>query len=148
MKNVKCAISAIALSAILVFSCNKEDEEKLSISNILVESHEGSTEIPLGGSVGIEFDAIAGEAARLDYFHLEIHDHPESGKVEDEYKIIDDSFKDEDLFKGLRNAHVHKHISIPDTANLGSYHVVITVVDEDGNSINTENLETHITVIE
>ncbi|MBA7556793.1 hypothetical protein ES705_49512 [subsurface metagenome] len=68
--------------------------------------------------------------------------------IEDEYKIIDDDFKDKSTFKGLVNAHVHEHIVVPDTANLGSYHVVIIVVDEDGNSADTEELETHIEIIE
>ena len=51
-------------------------------------------------------------------------------------------------FKGLRNANVHAHVTVPDTANLGSYHVVIVVVDEAGNSVDTEDLETHITIVE
>ena len=76
----------------------------------------------------------------------EFHDHPASGVVADEYKIIDDQFTDN--FKGLKNAHVHKHITVSDTANLGSYHVVVIVVDEDGNSSDTETLETHIEIIQ
>jgi len=37
---------------------------------------------------------------------------------------------------------------VPDIANLGSYHVVIVVVDEDGNSTDTETLETHVEIVE
>ena len=62
-------------------------------------------------------------------------------------KIIDDDFKEKSTFKGLRNAHVHEHITVPEKANLGPYHVVITVVDEDGYSVETEDLETHVTIV-
>jgi hypothetical protein len=82
------------------------------------------------------------------FYHIEIHDHPESGLVEDEYRIIDASFKDEAIFKGLREAHVHEHVTVPDNANLGEYHVVIVVVDEAGNSVDTENGDAHIEVVE
>lgn len=56
--------------------------------------------------------------------------------------------KDDVIFKGLREANVHKHVSVSDTANLGEYHVVIVVVDEAGNSVDTENGDAHIVVIE
>ena len=147
MKKLLKLSSAILLASVLFFSCEKEEEKKLTISDVVAENHDGGTEIPLGGTISINFAAIAGEA-RLDFYHIEIHDHPTSGKVEDEYKIIDDDFKDQSTFKGLRNANVHEHIQVPDTANLGSYHVVIVVVDEDGYSVDTEDLETHITIVE
>lgn len=142
-------ISAILITISALFAtCNKEENEKLSISNVVAENHNGGEQVSRGGTIAVEFSALAGYAARLDFYHIEIHDHPATGLVADEYKIIDDDFKDKSIFKGLRNADVHEHIYVPDTANIGSYHVVITVIDEDGNSVNTEDLETHITVVE
>lgn len=37
-----------------------------------------------------------------------------------------------------------KKRTVPDAANIGSYHVVVIVVDEDGYSVNTEEMETHV----
>jgi len=100
----------------------------------------------IGGTIGVNFDAKSRSGARLDYYNIEIHDHPVSGQVSDEYKIINEQFTEN--FKGLVNSHVHKHIVVPDIANLGSYHVVIIVVDEDGNYSDTEALDVHIEIIE
>lgn len=148
MKNLLKLSMAMILAGIVFVSCEKEEKKELSITNVVAENHDGGTEIPLGGTISVNFTATAGDDARLDFYHLEIHDHPASGAIEDEYKIIDDDFKDKSTFKGLRNANVHEHVTVPDTANLGSYHVVIIVVDEDGNSVDTETLETHITIVE
>lgn len=149
MKNLIKLSMIVLLVSVTLGSCKKdEDEKELSITNVVAENHDGGDEVGLGGTISVNFTATAGSKARLDFYHIEIHDHPESGKVEDEYKIIDDDFKNITTFKGLRNANVHQHITVPDEANLGAYHVVIVVVDEDGNSVDTEELETHITVVE
>ncbi|MBN2485638.1 MAG: DUF4625 domain-containing protein [Bacteroidales bacterium] len=148
MKNAFKLSMVLLMAAIVMVSCEKEKEAKLSITNVVAENHDGGSEIPRGGTISVNFTATAGENARLDFYHIEIHDHPASGLVQDEYKIIDDDFMNKSTFKGLRNANVHEHVVVPDTANLGSYHVVIVVVDEDGNSVDTETLETHITIVE
>lgn len=147
MKNSRRIIGIFLFSTMLFLACEKEEEKKLTISNVVAENHDGGTEIALNGTISVNFAATAGDA-RLDFYHIEIHDHPTSGEVDDEYKIIDDDFKNKSTFKGLRNANVHEHIVVPDTANLGSYHVVIVVVDEDGYSVDTEALETHVTIVE
>lgn len=140
---------ALFLFGAVLVSCEKDEEKKeLSITNLVAENHEGGTEVPLNGTISVNFTATAGDDARLDYYHIEIHDHPESGLVVDEYRIIDEDFKDKSTFKGLRNANVHEHISVADTANLGKYHVVIVVVDEAGNSVDTENGDVQIIVVE
>ncbi|MBK8805519.1 MAG: DUF4625 domain-containing protein [Bacteroidales bacterium] len=148
MKNLfKVSLVSILLLSSL-FSCDKEENNRPEISDVEVENHDGAADVKLGGTISVNFSALAGETARLDFYHIEIHDHPTSGSVHDEYKIIDSDFKDKSTFKGLRNATVHEHVQVPDSANLGSYHVVITVVDEEGYSVNTEDLETHITFVE
>jgi len=149
MKNLFKLSMAIILAGIVFISCKKEETEVLSIRDVAAENHDdGSTEIPRGGIISVNFTATAGDHARLDFYHIEIHDHPTSGAVQDEYKIIDDDFRDLSTFKGLRNVNVHQHIIVPDNANLGLYHVVIMVADEDGNSVDTEELETHVNIVE
>ncbi len=134
------------LTAQFLVSCSKET--KPAITNIEVTNHDDGTKIiKRGGIISVEFEALARGDGRLDYYHIEIHDHPASGKIEDEYRIIDDSFKEMSTFKGLKNAHVHQHVAVPPNANLGSYHIVITVVDEAGNSNDTENGDDHVEII-
>ncbi len=143
--------SVILIAAVVLVSCKKDEDDPIvtpSISDVTAVNHDDdSSEVPLGGTISVDFEAVTQSDAKLDFYHIEIHDHPASGLVQDEYKIIDEDFKDLSTFKGLINAHVHQHIQVPDTANLGSYHVVVIVVDEDGNSADTEELETHITVV-
>ncbi len=150
MKNF-LKFSVLFLFASFIFiSCEDDEEQEVTpeITNVVAENHDGGTQIPRGGTISVNFDAKTRSGAKLDFYHIEIHDHPASGAVEDEYKIIDDDFKNLSTFKGLINAHVHEHIVVPDIANLGSYHVVIVVVDEDGNSTDTETLETHVEIVE
>lgn len=148
LKKTIVSLSIFACVMFCITSCKKEEKLVLTINNVVAENHDGGTEVPRGGTISVNFATFAGDDARLDFYHIEIHDHPTSGYVEDEYKIIDADFKDKSIFKGLRNATVHEHVHVSDTANIGSYHVVIVVVDEDGNSVDTETLETHITVVE
>ncbi|MBN1187135.1 MAG: DUF4625 domain-containing protein [Bacteroidales bacterium] len=150
MKNLFKLSLALLLAGTVFVSCEKDEEKKeLSITDVSATNHnDGSTIIARGGTIAVEFTATAGDDARLDFYHIEIHDHPASGEISDEYKIIDDDFKDDTVFKGLREASKHVHVSVPDTANLGSYHVVIVVVDENGYSVDTEELETHVTIVE
>ena len=159
MKTIlKFTVLIFALSVFIV-ACNDEETKadnevvpaapRPAITNIVAASHEdGSSTVARGETLGLDFDALTQSDYRLDKYHIEIHDHPESGLVQDEYKIIDSTFVNDPTFEDTKNAHVHKHIIIPDTANLGSYHVVIIVFDKDGNTTDTEDLETHITVTE
>lgn len=143
----KISMIGVLAGAVLV-SCEEEKTE-LSIKNLVAENHDdGGKEVPRGGEILIEFDAVAGDDAKLDYYHIELHDHPPSGLVSDEYRIIDQTFENDPTFKGLKNAHVHEHVAVQDTANLGDYHVVVVVVDEAGNSVDTENGDTEITVVQ
>lgn len=151
MKKIyQLAVIFLIASAVLA-SCSKDEDDPVvtpEITDVVAVNHDNdSDEIPLGGTISVNFDAVTQSDAKLDFYHIEIHDHPVSGEISDEYKIIDEDFKDLSTFKGLINAHVHQHVVVPDTANLGSYHVVIIVVDEDGNSSDTEALETHIEIV-
>ncbi len=147
MKNVLKFLGLFLLAALVITACKKEEEDITpEITNVEAKNHDGGTQVSLGGTISVDFDAKTRSNAKLDYYNIEIHDHPASGAITDEYKIIDDQFTDN--FKSLKNAHVHKHIAVPDTANIGSYHVVVIVVDEDGNSSDTEAIETHIEIVQ
>lgn len=82
------------------------------------------------GSFTISFDASA-ETGTLTSYSIEAHNHPTSGKEEDEYKIIDDEFTDN--FGGLTTASVNQTITINAAAPLGEYHVEIIIKDSEGN---------------
>ena len=151
MKKYYRSFLLVVLVSIFFLACNDDEPTDITpeITNVTAINHhaDGAT-VPLGGTISVNFDAKTRSGERLDFYHLEIHDHPASGLIEDEYKIIDSSFKNDSTFKGLVNSHVHQHIVVPDTANLGSYHVVVVVVDEAGNSSDTEEMELHIEVVE
>lgn len=143
--------TALLMSMVIIIACNSCGKKTAApeITNISVVNHDdNSTIIQRGGTISVNFEAISKSKDKLDYYHIEIHDHPASGLPSDEYKIIDDSFKNKPTFKGLKNAHVHEHITVPANANLGKYHVVLTVVDEYGNSANTEDQNIEITIVE
>ncbi|NBC84132.1 MAG: DUF4625 domain-containing protein [Bacteroidetes bacterium] len=149
MKKQLKIISSLMLALLMLNACEKEEDESPVITEVVAKNHDNeSKEISLGGTIMVNFTAEARGDARLDYYHIEIHDHPASGNVEDEYKIIDDDFKNESEFKGLKKTPVHKHVDVPETANLGKYHVVIIVVDDKGYATDTEALKTEIEIIE
>lgn len=153
MKNLLKISMLILLSGIMFMSCGKDDDDTKDgaplIEDVKAENHDvsGSAEVKRGGLLSVNFKAIARGDSRLESYHIEIHDHPASGKVEDEYKIIDKTFTDAKLFKGLREASVHQHVSVPRDANLGKYHVVVRVVDSKGRQADTENALKEITVV-
>jgi len=150
MKNVLVK-TATLLTLVIIVACVSCGKKKAApeISNITAVNHDDNTTIiPRGGIISVNFEAESMSKDKLDFYHIEIHDHPASGLVADEYRIIDDSFKNKPTFKGLKNANVHEHILVPANANLGKYHVVITVVDEYGNSADTEDVHVEITIIE
>lgn len=72
---------------------------------------------------------------------VDIHTHgitPGAGEIAWHYKEI---FSEG--FHGLTNVEFHKHIDVPATAPAGSYHMVITVEDEEGN---TKKIDRHIEI--
>ena len=136
--------------AITFISCNKDDDKDTTtppeITDFKAGSHDHSTnEIPRGGEVIVDFKVFSRNDGRLEAYHIEIHDHPESGDPADEYLLIDEFFDNDPTYKGTRNATVHKHIPVPHDAPLGEYHVEVFVVDEFGN---TAEVEGYIFVVE
>lgn len=136
--------------AVTFISCSKDDDKDTTTPPEIYEfaagSHDHSTNtIARGGEVIVDFKARSKNDGRLQSYHIEIHDHPESGNPADEYKLIDDLFDNDPTFNGTRNATVHKHIAVPIDAPLGEYHVEVLVIDEFGN---TAEVDAHIYVVE
>ncbi len=148
---MKSYLLFLSMLALVVFSaCEKEDQDTPpEISKLEALNHDNETNvIERGGTIMVNFDARSRNDGRLDRYHIEIHDHPESGNPADEYKLIDDTFEDNPTFKGLRNASIHHHVSVPMDANLGEYHVVVVVIDEFGNSTDTEEWDVEVVIVE
>jgi len=74
---------------------------------------------------------------------VDIHAHgltPEAGEVEWDFEQVYTG-----SYQGLTEAEFHEHIDVPATAPVGEYHVMITVEDESGNTL---DYETHIDITE
>ena len=100
---------------------------------------ESSKDFVVGETVVIEFTATADGEKTLASYHLEIHDHPESGKLEDEIKVIDETFTAD--FEGLKTATVKKEVVISNDWNgqkgNQSFHLVVS--DNEENEIEVVN---------
>ncbi len=141
------SLAIILLISFIITSCDKDDTENSTPPEIYdffagthpPEANDTIVKRP-GAEIIVDFSARSLNDGRLEAYHIEIHDHPESGNSADEYKIIDELFDNEPTFRGLRNTSVHKHIAIPEEAPLGEYHVEVVVIDEFGNSTMVDTL--------
>ncbi len=140
-------LSIALIFSFVIASCEKDDTDNTTppeIYDFFAGTHppevsDTIVKIP-GAEIIVDFSARSLNDGRLEAYHIEIHDHPESGNPADEFIIIDNLFNNEPTFKGLRNASVHKHIAIPEEAPLGEYHVEVIVIDEFGNSTMVDKL--------
>ncbi len=147
MKSKFGVLTTLLLLAFIISSCEKDETDTTTppeVYDFVAGTHPPNVSDTIvktpNAEIIVDFSARSLNDGRLDAYHIEIHDHPESGNSEDEYKIIDELFDNEPTFKGLRNASVHKHIGIPDEAPLGEYHVEVLVIDEYGNSTMVDKL--------
>lgn len=101
------------------------------VTDFTVQNMNGGTEYAPGDTVVVSFTATASEGT-LDHYHLEIHDEPASGNVEDETKLVDDEFTAN--IKGETEAIISHIVAIPADA-AGAYHVHATISDTKGNGI-------------
>ncbi len=141
------SLSIILLISFVIASCEKDDTDTTTppeIYDFFAGTHPPEVNDTIvkkpGAEIIVDFSARSLNDGRLKAYHIEIHDHPESGDSADEFKIIDEFFDNKPTFKGLRNASVHKHIAIPGEAPLGEYHVEVVVIDEFGNSTMVDTL--------
>ncbi|ASB47776.1 hypothetical protein CDL62_00720 [Alkalitalea saponilacus] len=133
------------LSLFVFAACSDDDDTSTppEITNFSAGLHYGAGNTIVkepGAEIIVDFDARSRNDGRLVAYHIEIHDHPESGDPDDEYKIIDEMFENDPKFFNTRNASIHKHIAIPEDAPLGEYHVEVIVFDEYGNTTDVDTI--------
>lgn len=118
----------MAITVILFSSCNDDDDE-IAKPTITMEElgHENSLQAEQGGDLHIEAEVVA--EGKINTINVEIHQ--EGGA-----NLIADTTYTE--FAGLKNCTFHKHLEIPETAVIGTYHFHFTVVDLEGNSTGYE----------
>ena len=123
------------ISIILIFTafftgCKKDNyvQERPSITSFIV-GHDNDKIGHPGADLHIEATIVA--PAKIKEVQLEIH--PEQSQTWSLNQTYTDGFS------GVKNADFHKHIDIPVSAELGEYHVHLTVIDESGNSTTVES---------
>lgn len=120
-------VFSMALMA-MVSSCNKDDDAipKPVISNLEV-GIDNSHVAYAGADLHLEAEIVA--EGRIDKIKVEIHQEEGSS---------DEIVAEYDEYSGLKNTTFHKHVDIPETVTLGTYHCHITVSDMEGNSTTVE----------
>ena len=108
-----------------------ENPNAPSVTDLSITNKNGGTTLSLNDVIVVKFTAEAKNGATLKNYHLEIHDEPASGKIEDEYKLVDDEFSDN--FKGKDKTTVSHEITITEKASTGKYHFHLHVYDEKNN---------------
>ncbi len=110
----------IALGTILFSSCEKEEVIKPEITGL--ELGISNSHVAYAGAdlhIEAEIEAIN----NIDVVTVEIHQEEGSSN---EIKVIYDEFA------GLKNTTFHKHVDIPAETPSGTYHVHLTVTDQEG----------------
>lgn len=101
------------------------------ISNFSVTNKSGSTDFQVGDILIVSFEASAKNDITLKSYHLEIHDEPVSGELEDEFKLVDDEFTAD--FANESSVVINKEIEIKQGGTKGKYHVHLHVYDNQNN---------------
>jgi len=122
------AILFIAASMLYLTSCEKDDAVAKPVINILELGIGNSHVAYIGADLHIEAEIEA--EGRIDVIAVEIHQ--EEGSSDE----IDSTFTE---FAGLKSTTFHKHIHIPVETTAGTYHVHITVTDQEGSQITVED---------
>lgn len=126
------ALSILLIFATMITSCKKDPVEpiieKPTITGLEV-GHENSKIGHPGADLHIEAEIYA--PANIKEVKLEIHG--EEGQTWSFIQTYTDGLA------GAKNAEFHKHIDIPASAELGEYHLRLTVIDQEGNSATVES---------
>jgi hypothetical protein len=127
---MKKTILLLFVAATLVFftSCEKDDDVAKPVINVLELGLADSHVAYIGADLHIEAEMEA--EGRIDVITVEIHqEEGSSDEIEASY----------DEFAGLKNTTFHKHVDIPAETTAGTYHVHITVTDQEGNQTTVED---------
>jgi len=142
MKYYLKVINTLSLCVALVLfitACDSDDTESEqvppSISNVEVGLNNNEIGV-VGRDFHLNAEILAGD--KIDLVQIKIE------PIEGETYTSTWSFeKSWDEFKGIKNATVHKHFDIPETAVEGFYTFTIVITDENGTSLETQ---TNITI--
>ena len=115
-------------SLLFFTSCEKDDEVPKPVINIWELGLGDSHVAWIGADLHIEAEIEA--EGRIDVITVEIHQ--EEGSSDE----IEATF---DEYAGLKNTTFHKHVDIPAETTAGTYHVHITVTDQEGNQTTVED---------
>lgn len=128
--NTRFLLIALSFAINLFFtSCNKdEDTVSKPVIDLLELGLGNSHAAYIGADLHIEAEIVA--EGRIGAVSVEIH--MEEGSA-DEIKV------NYDEFAGLKNTTFHKHIDIPAGTEAGTYHVHLTVTDQEGNQTTVED---------
>ncbi len=137
--NISKFIAIIALVSTYVFtSCSSDDNGSATAHTISIDLTEvgsgNNGQVTAGEDLHLEAEILA--TGRIASVAVEIHSESNSSAPE-----INQAFTE---YNGLLNATFHKHIDIPATQPAGTYHLHLTVTDQDGN-VKTE--ETTIEIL-
>lgn len=116
------ALLFIATSMLLFNSCENDDEDvsKPVISDL--ELGIGNSHVAYAGA-DLHIEAQIDAVNKIDVVAVDIHqEEGSSDKIEATY----------DEYAGLKNTTFHKHVDIPVETPTGTYHVHITVTDQEG----------------
>ena len=110
------------------------------MSPVTISDFEMDETVTRGSDFHVEFmiNAVNG----IHQISVDVHAHditPGAGEVEWDFEEVF-----EEGYHELMEAEFHEHIDVPATAPAGEYHVIFTIEDEDGN---TMEYESHIDVI-
>lgn len=129
MKIYLIKISILLFSALLLFSCKKNDKDTLKPVVISLEiGLNNSHESHRGSDIHLEFEVTDDE--ELGFYTVEI---------EPDFKAASDAWNFQnrwDFAAGMRNVLVHSHeIAIPAEADMGVYSFKLTIGDHAGNLV-------------
>lgn len=126
LRNVKRLATAAIASAVLLTSCNRNDEDSEAV---VTKPTITKTEVGIRNSrigyAGADLHLAAEIEAAGKISTVEVEIHKENGTGWKKKEIFNE-------FGGQLNTHFHKHIDIPASAELGEYHVHIVVKDHTG----------------
>jgi hypothetical protein len=129
MKNNKIIIALLLLTSVFV-ACKKDRIEPQGPTIALLEvGHENNKTAYAGTDIHIE--ATINALANIAKVKLQIHPAIDGGwEFEQEFT---------EGFVGLKNADFHQHIDIPADAELGKYHIHLSVTDQQGRTTEVES---------
>lgn len=141
MKKNVYLIAMVFVIGSLFTACNNDDDNEIILEEPVIENVEIGTSNNEVGVIGRDFhfemDVVAGD--RIVDVRIGIQQRAdETYSHEWSHETVWDEYQ------GVKNANVHKHLTIPEDAAEGEYDFVITINDENGTTLEEVR---HITLI-